>query len=382
MRIRRWLPAAALTAAVTAASPAPLASAEPAPVAAPYAVEDGSYPYRSEILEAFGVDLIAGDGNITHTSCSGPYQILVWAANMKTSGGTICFKAASTGFLSVNIPNAYRIETMGRDIQASISIGGQGQTLHIPKDTSKGFGKGSSTDSPQAVLLEMRVTGSGTAAPQPPAGANPMAFTGKLKIGDMRSCTATLVDPRWVITAKNCFADKPNESIDIPASAPKKKTILTVGRADLATSGGHTSEVVELVPHADRDLVMARLAEPATTVTPVTVSSTAPTTGETLTAVGFGRTKTEWVPSKLHSATSTVGSLTPTSFPTTAETPPTPRSARATPAAPPCAPKTANPPSPASPAAPGRTAASAPMLLRPVPAPSLPAPTISGNGSI
>ncbi|MGW5851048.1 FG-GAP-like repeat-containing protein [Streptomyces sp. NPDC055254] len=324
MRIRRWLPVATLTAAVAMGTPVPLASAvgeTPANADAPYVLEDGAYPHSNDILAATGASLIAGDGNITHTSCSGPFQIQVWARNLKTSESTLCFKAANTGYLSVNIPRAYRIETVARDIRATVSTNGATQTLDFPAGSAQAIGEGTATDPKQTVLLEMRVTASSTAAAQPPTGDNPLAFAGKLQIGDTRSCTATLVDPRWVVTAKSCFADKPSESIDVPAGAPKHKTILTVGRADLATSGGHTTQIVELVPRTDRDLVMARLDQPAFNIVPVSVSAKAPAAGEELSLAGFGRTQAEWAPSKLHTAAFSVGSIAATGFDTTAKTP-------------------------------------------------------------
>ncbi|MFD3538189.1 FG-GAP-like repeat-containing protein [Streptomyces sp. NPDC058662] len=324
MRIRRWLPVATVTAAVAMGMPVPLASAAgetPANADAPYVLEDGAYPYGNDILAATGASLIAGDGNITHTSCSGPFQIQVWARNLKTSESTLCFKAANTGYLSVNIPRAYRIETVARDIKATVSTSGATQTLDFPAGSAQAIGEGTAADPKQTVLLEMRVTGSSTPAAQPPTGDNPLAFAGKLQIGDTRSCTATLVDPRWVVTAKSCFADKPSESIDVPAGAPKHKTVLTVGRADLATSGGHTTQIVELVPRTDRDLVMARLDQPAFDITPVAVSAKAPAAGEELSLAGFGRTQSEWAPSKLHTAAFSVGSIAATGFDTTAKTP-------------------------------------------------------------
>ncbi|MFF4427462.1 trypsin-like serine protease [Streptomyces sp. NPDC001549] len=316
------MPISTAALAVALGTPTTLATAAGEPAAdAPYAVEDGAYPYRENILGLTGADLIAGDGNITYTSCAGPYQIKVWAVKLKTGDSRICFAAANTGYLSVNIPRAYRVETTGRDIKAGISIAGTTENLSVPRDTSAGFGEADLEDPKQAVLLEMRVTGSTAAVPAPPAGDNPLAFTGKLNIGDTRSCTATLVDPRWVVAAKSCFADKPSESNTVAAGAPKQKTTLTVGRSDLTTSGGHTTGIVELVPRTDRDLVMARLDQPAYNVTPVTLSAAAPTAGEELTIAGFGRTDTEWAPTKVHSSTFTVGTVGATGFDLTAKTP-------------------------------------------------------------
>ncbi|MEU6955563.1 trypsin-like serine protease [Streptomyces sp. NPDC045714] len=229
--------------------------------------------------------------------------------------------AAGTGYLSVNIPRAYRIETYDRDIRANVSIGGTTENLTVPRDTSKGFGESNPADPKQAVLLEMQVTGTSTPVTPPPAGDTTHAFTGKLRIGDTRSCTAVLVDPRWAVTAKSCFADKPSESIDTTTGAPKLKTTITLGRADLNSAGTHTSTVSYLVPRPDRDMALVRLDQPANGVTPVAISATAPATNEKLTVASYGRTLDEWAPTKLHTAAFLAGATTATGLDLTPETP-------------------------------------------------------------
>ncbi|WP_331763451.1 trypsin-like serine protease [Streptomyces anulatus] len=293
----------------------------PADTGVPFAVEDGAYPYRANILNLTGADLIAGDGNITYTSCSEPHQIKVWARNLTSNENRICFVAATTGYLSVNIPNAYRIETYDRDIKANVSIDGTTENLTVPRDTAKGFGEANPADPKQAVLLEMRVTGTGTPVTPPPVGDATYVFTGKLRLGETRSCTAVLVDPRWAVTAKSCFADKPSESIDTAVGAPKQKTTITLGRADLNSTGTHTSTVSYLVPRPDRDMALVRLDQPATGITPVTISGAAPTANESLTLAGYGRTLDEWAPTKLHTSTLSAGATTATGVDLAPKTP-------------------------------------------------------------
>jgi hypothetical protein len=87
------------------------------------------------------------------------------------------------------------------------------------------------------------------------------------------------------------------------------KITVTVGRTDLTQSTGTVVDAVELVPHADRDLVMVKLGWPVVGVAPVKVATTAPVAGEELTALGFGRTKTEWVPDRAHTGVFTVATL-------------------------------------------------------------------------
>ncbi|MEV5566792.1 trypsin-like serine protease [Streptomyces sp. NPDC052196] len=71
-------------------------------------------------------------------------------------------------------------------------------------------------------------------------------------------------------------------------------------------------EITELIPRADRDLVMAKLATPVTDIAPVTLATAAPATGETLQAVGYGRTSDTWVPNRPHAGAFTVTQTGPT----------------------------------------------------------------------
>ncbi|GAA4919339.1 trypsin-like serine protease [Streptomyces coeruleoprunus] len=144
-----------------------------------------------------------------------------------------------------------------------------------------------------------------------PEAEGSLAFTAVLNIGNgQRGCSAALVDREWLLTAASCFADDPAVSLAVPAGAPKLKTTAIIGRTDLATTTGEVRNVVELVAHPSRDIVLARLSRPVTSVAPVAVSATAAAAGESLKVAGYGRTKDEWAPIKLHSGTFTVDSVT------------------------------------------------------------------------
>ncbi|MFB8106116.1 FG-GAP-like repeat-containing protein [Streptomyces sp. NPDC056007] len=133
--------------------------------------------------------------------------------------------------------------------------------------------------------------------------ANAYSFTAKLDIGQgdsKRACTGSLVDAQWILTAGSCFAAAGQPAYPIPAGAPAEKTVATIGRTDLAGTGGRVVEISELVSRTDRDLVMAKLAQPVTDIAPVLLADSAPVAGETLRAVGYGRTATSWVPDRLH----------------------------------------------------------------------------------
>ncbi|GAQ51114.1 S1 family peptidase [Streptomyces acidiscabies] len=138
---------------------------------------------------------------------------------------------------------------------------------------------------------------SGPAAPDTVSVA-----TARLDIGDGRGCSATLVSPQWLLTAASCFTDASGSALT--AGAPKAKTTATIG--------GSTQQVVNLVPRADRDVVMAQLAAPVTGVTPLPVTGTAPVAGDEVQAAGFGRTHDEWVPGQVHAAAFSLENITAT----------------------------------------------------------------------
>ncbi|WP_416974425.1 trypsin-like serine protease [Streptomyces sp. 4F14] len=140
-----------------------------------------------------------------------------------------------------------------------------------------------------------------------PATGTTYAYTAQLVVGDYaRGCSGVLVDTEWLLTAASCFAADPASSLTVPAGKPAQKTVATIGRTDLSGTDGAVREVVEIVPRTDRDVVLARLNKPVAGVTPAVVSATAPAAGEQLTFAGYGRTKTEWVPLKLHTGALTV----------------------------------------------------------------------------
>ncbi|MFI1830741.1 FG-GAP-like repeat-containing protein [Streptomyces sp. NPDC020412] len=153
------------------------------------------------------------------------------------------------------------------------------------------------------------------AATGSPASSGAHGFIAKLEIGDgdsKRACTGVLIDTQWVLSAASCFAADPQQPSAVPAGKPQLKTTATIGRADLSGTGGHVSDIVELSPRPDRDLVMARLAQPAVGITPVAVAATPVKAGHSLTAAGYGRTKTQWIPNKLHTSAFTVNAATKT----------------------------------------------------------------------
>ncbi|MFD6244968.1 trypsin-like serine protease [Streptomyces roseolus] len=134
------------------------------------------------------------------------------------------------------------------------------------------------------------------------AATNELAYTAKIKVGDRTACTGALVAPQWVLSAKSCFADATGA---VPGQPPAP-TAVTVGRPDLTqTTAGAVRTATALVAHPDRDLVMVRLSTRVNNVQPVALAATPAAENESLSTAGYGRTKTEWVPDRLHTASFT-----------------------------------------------------------------------------
>ncbi|MFK3731916.1 FG-GAP-like repeat-containing protein [Streptomyces sp. NPDC088090] len=130
-----------------------------------------------------------------------------------------------------------------------------------------------------------------------------------------RACSGALVAPQWVLTSKSCFADATGT---VP-SKPGATTRVTVGRPDLTqTTAGASRTATALVAHPDRDLVMVRLSARVNNVQPVALATTPAAAGQELRAAGYGRTKTSWVPDRLHTAAFTAATVGTTSVDLTA----------------------------------------------------------------
>lgn len=162
-RVRRLLLAAAipallagLTAGATLAS---AASSEAEGIAEgtrpPSAVEDFGYPGAAKLLQEKKLKLIKGDGHILLAECGdSPQQIKVWNRN-----GDVCFQVnAKSGYLTMEIPKVWALETASHPITADLTANGKTESVDVPKGGWKSVGEGT-PDGTRSVLVEIRVTG-------------------------------------------------------------------------------------------------------------------------------------------------------------------------------------------------------------------------------
>ncbi|MDX3518254.1 tachylectin-related carbohydrate-binding protein [Streptomyces scabiei] len=120
-------------------------------------------------------------------------------------------------------------------------------------------------------------------------------FLARLTTGE-GGCSGALIDPEFVITTSTC----------LPETGEVK---IAVGDVNLATGAGHVTEAAKIVRHPSRDVAVVKLATRTTGITPIALSPSALTQGESLRVAGFGRSATEWVPDRPRVAAFTVAEL-------------------------------------------------------------------------
>ncbi|MFI1165377.1 hypothetical protein ACH4UM_17635 [Streptomyces sp. NPDC020801] len=171
--MRRLLPlvgAAALVALLGApvlASAEPLApQPDPGTSTPPSAVEDFAYPNADQIQRDKGIKLIKGDGHITLSACDDSAQQIKVLTVQGPSGnpqGAYCLKAtAKTGYLALELPHVFALETADHPISADLKPQGDpsatAKTVNVDKNGYQSVGEGTAGGAP-AVLVELRVTG-------------------------------------------------------------------------------------------------------------------------------------------------------------------------------------------------------------------------------
>ncbi|NYE94878.1 hypothetical protein FHU41_001099 [Psychromicrobium silvestre] len=125
------------------------------------------------------------------------------------------------------------------------------------------------------------------------------------------TCTGALIDQSWVATVASCFSQNPANYASVPAGKPALPAKVLFG-LDAASRDNAGTAVEQIQPYKEadgRDLVLVKLATPALNTTPIKLATAAPVADEKLDFVGWGRTKTEWVPKVSHKASFTVSDV-------------------------------------------------------------------------
>ncbi|WFE53165.1 trypsin-like serine protease [Micromonospora sp. WMMD1155] len=257
-------------------------------------MDDSLYPGADEILAEQNVRLIAGDGHIILADCASPPTGDIGLLKIYTTDETIgadgigraCFKVTATGgWLTLAVPGVYEIRgdgqrpNTGHEMTADlVADDGEEISVEVDPDGSTQVGLGADPEASPTMLVQLRA-GDGMA---PVSGAQ--AAVGKITTLD-RQCTATLVSPRWLLTAASCFADNPVAPVVNEAKAPEGSRAVLPGKGVVAVDW--------VSPQPGRDVALARLVTAVDGVTPLTVATVPAIPGVSVPAVGFGQTATD-----------------------------------------------------------------------------------------
>ncbi|MFF1682122.1 MULTISPECIES: hypothetical protein [unclassified Streptomyces] len=128
----------------------------------PVAVEQFAYPGAAGILASDGIQLKKGDGHIVLVTCDGSAdQIRVYTVADSTAGrrGDYCFKAtAASGYLTLELPRVFALETGDHPISADLTANGATTTVAVAEGGFESVGEGT-VGGARSVLVEIRVTG-------------------------------------------------------------------------------------------------------------------------------------------------------------------------------------------------------------------------------
>ncbi|GGQ27816.1 hypothetical protein [Streptomyces roseolilacinus] len=122
----------------------------------PLALEGYTYPGASRILQERGITLKRGDGNITLVPCVQAWNIKI---ESRLDNGGYCFNAtAQSGYLTLELPDAWGVWTENHPVQATLTAAGAETVVDVPANHYQPVGETGDIGL-RSVLVEIRVTG-------------------------------------------------------------------------------------------------------------------------------------------------------------------------------------------------------------------------------
>ncbi len=126
----------------------------------PLLVEDFIHPGAAKLKQERGVTLKHGDGHVWLTDVTA-LNDCVGASNIaiETRTGVFCFKTdAKSGYLTLELPDAFNIWTQAHPVRATLTAEGKSTVVDAPADELTSVGESGDTGL-RSVLVEIRVTG-------------------------------------------------------------------------------------------------------------------------------------------------------------------------------------------------------------------------------
>ena len=291
----------ALVAALLVTVPVSSAVADVAPVSL---VETGAYPDGATVGPANGLVLKDGNGGLRMVNCTSVTNPVIVERNLNGTAKKVCFEAVfRPAVLNLEITGSFGVKAGPQPLDVTYTVAGEPEET----DTVKPLGRASVdtglTGQSTIVVLEVKAD---PAVDVPATTATyPRTAIAKVRTG-LGSCTGTLVDRSWVLTAASCFAADPASVVAGAPAAPARVLFGPDVANDKTASGAGDLGVTitQLQPAGNgQDAVMVKLASPVDDITPMPLATTAPTVGENLAFTGFGRTASTWVPLAAHTNT-------------------------------------------------------------------------------
>ncbi|MGH3690637.1 MAG: FG-GAP-like repeat-containing protein [Microbacterium sp.] len=285
--------AVALVSALLVSVPVSSAVADDAPG---FLVESGAYPDGASVGAAAGIVLKDGNGGLRVVTCAaGTGQVEV---EFEKSGkrAKVCFETVfRPAVLNLEIAASFGVKAGAQPMDVTYSVaGGPEKEIPVPaggRRTVDELQTGQST----VVLIEVNAVSTDVPAT---TTTHPRTAVTKIRTG-LGSCTGTLVDRSWVLTAASCFAADPATLVAGAPAAPARVLFGPDVANDKTMSG--TGDLGVKITHLEpagngQDAVLAKLETPVDDITPMPIATTAPVAGQDVAFTGFGRTNNVWVP--------------------------------------------------------------------------------------